>query len=88
MSAFWITHTRKDGRDPDRRIDALKVNDQIYPIDQIINWIDSGQHTFWVKVAGKQVQVVVRKHVHNSRKYLTTEGDGFPPNNLLNLPDC
>ena len=88
MSAYWITHTRKDGNDPDRRIDALMVDSKVHPIDHIITWIERDGHTFWVKVAGRQVQVVVRQHAHNARKYLTTLGDGFPPNNLLNVPDC
>lgn len=87
MSVHQITHSRKDGRDADRRIDALAFGGYVYPIDTIIAWIESGVHTFYVLVWGRRVAVVVRRH-SNLRKYLTTEGDGFPPNNLLNLPDC
>lgn len=88
MSAYTITNTRKDGNDPDRRIDALMVGGTVYSIDQVIVWIEVDGHTFWVKVTGREVQVLVRQHAHNSRQYLTTLGDGFPPNNLLALPDC
>ena len=88
MSAFWITNTRQDGIDADRRVDAVMVNNQVYPIDQIINWIETGVHTFWVKVKDRQVPVFVRQHLFGHRKYLTTQADSFSPNNLLNLPPC
>ena len=66
----------------------MKVGNQVFQIDQIINWIETRLHTFYVNVAGRQVLVVVRQHAHNFRKYLTTEADSFPPNNLLKLPNC
>lgn len=71
-----------------RRIDAVKVGNQVFPIDQIIKWIETRLHTFYVTVAGRQVTVVVRQHAHNFRKSLNTEADSFPPNNLLKLPNC
>lgn len=88
MAAHWITHTRPDGRDPDRRIDGLMVGGTVYSIDTIIAWIERNLHQFYVKVAGRQTLVVVRQHGPFGRKYLTTMGDNFPPNNLLNLPRC
>lgn len=87
MSDYPITHSRKDGNDPDRRLDGFLINGHYYDIDQVIRWIDSGMHRFFVDVRGRFVWVVVRAHA-NGRRYLTTEGDGFPPNNLLALPDC
>lgn len=88
MADYFITHTRKDGADADRRIDAVKIGDTVYHIDTIINWINGRVHRFFVTVWGRTVQVVTRVHPTSGRWYLTTEADGFPPNNLLALPDC
>lgn len=88
MSDYQITHTRKDGRDIDRRIDAVMIAGSIFTIDQIIKWILDRTHRFWVSVNGRMVWVEVRRHNPSGRLFLTTEGDGFPPNNLLNLPSC
>jgi|SRR5690242_17262457 len=41
---------------------------------------------FYTNVGGKSVWVVVA--IHNGRKYLKTEPDRHPENNLLYLPDC
>lgn len=88
-NSYQVTCTKKDGADPDRRIDALGGPGwKTSPIDDVIRWIESG-HTFWVEVDRRRVTVLVRQHNTGRRlKYLTTEGDGFPPNNLLKLPDC
>jgi hypothetical protein len=32
--------------------------------------------------------VIIGRHTHSGRRYITTEGDGFPPNNLLRLTRC
>lgn len=85
MSDYQITRTRKDGPDADRRIDAAEVGGQVYPVDTVISWIESG-HRFYVIVNGKTVWVYVR--TRNSRKYITTSADGYAANNLLQLPDC
>jgi len=88
MADYFITHTRKDGADYDRRIDAVMINGQVYDIDTVIDWINSGAHRFFVSVWGRAVLVVTRIHSTSGRWYLTTEADGYPPNNLLSLPDC
>lgn len=88
MADYYITHTRKDGTDADRRIDALMINGKVYPIDTVIDWINSGAHRFFVSVWSRAVLVVTRVHSTSRRWYLTTEADGYPPNNLLSLPDC
>lgn len=88
MGRYQITHTRKDGADADRRIDGVKIADEYFPIDTIINWILRREHSFYVSVYGRTVDVIVRVHPTSNRYYLTTESDGFPPNNLLNLPGC
>ena len=88
MGQYYITHTRKDGADADRRIDAVQIDYRIYHIDTVIDWINSGVHQFFVSVWGRAVQVITRQHPTSRRWYLTTSADGFPPNNLLSLPDC
>jgi hypothetical protein len=41
---------------------------------------------FYTSVNGKSAWVVVA--VHERRKYLKTESDGYAPNNLLSLQEC
>jgi hypothetical protein len=87
MADYQVTCITPDGSDADRRIDRLggpQFNDTI---DNVIRFINSGAHRFYTSVAGRSVWIVVRKHA-TGREYLTTEGDAFPPNNLLNLPTC
>jgi hypothetical protein len=86
MADYQVSCIIPDGSDPDRRIDSLGGPAfKTAPIDDVIGWIEGG-HTFWVSVGGYRVNVIIG--IRNGRKYLTTEGDGFPPNNLLNLPHC
>ncbi len=93
MTDYRITCSTKDGPDPDYRIDGLggpdpKGSGRWYgTIDQVLQSMDAG-HTFWVMVDGKRVAAIPMKHPRSGRRYVTTEADGFPPNNLLNLPDC
>lgn len=89
MTDYQVTCTKKDGADADRRIDKLGGPQFApAPIDDVIRWIESGAHKFWTSVQGRSVWIEVRVHPASGRKYLTTQGDGFPPNNLLRLPDC
>lgn len=81
-----ITHVRPDGGDLDRRIDALWAGGTEWKIDTAIYSIENGSVSFFVNVGGRVVDVIVRTHPTSFRKYLTTQGDGFPPNNLLMLP--
>lgn len=91
-----VTCTKKDGADADRRIDGIggatggskDGGPWRLPIDRAIAGIEDGTWSFYVLVQQKEVDVLVRTHSSSGRKYLTTEGDSFPPNNLLNLPDC
>ena len=88
MADYQITHSRKDGADADRRLDGFLIGGQYFTIDQIIAWILKREHRFWVSASGRSVWVEVRQHASSGLHFLTTEGDGFPPNNLLQLPDC
>lgn len=48
--------------------------------------MESGSDTFYTNVNGRSAEIVVA--VHNGRKYLKTDADGYSPNNLLSLPEC
>ncbi|MDR6568302.1 DUF3892 domain-containing protein [Chitinophaga ginsengisegetis] len=54
--------------------------------DEAIKSIEQGKHQFFVNVNGRNVNVIIA--LHDKRKYLKTESDGYSPNNLLNLPEC
>lgn len=87
-----VTCHTPDNSDPDRRLQGIggrnpNGSNWYLPIDDAIRKIETGVYEFYVVVSGRQVEVVVRRHA-SGRKYLTTEADGFPPNNLLNLPTC
>ena len=88
MKTFRVTKCRRDGSDPDRRIDALEINGSVYGIDQVIIWIESEQYRFYTLVWGRTAYIYVHQRGLYGRKYLSTSRDGFGPNNLLNLPDC
>jgi len=93
-----ITCTKKDGPDPDYRIDqiggstggqgtngpwTLTIDEAISGMrDPNVGW------RFYVVQQGLEVDVIIKRHPRSGREYLTTEADGFPPNNLLRLPDC
>ena len=84
MSAHEITATRKDGPDPDYRLDAFKWGNHWFGIDTMISLIDQG-YNFFVRVGGYTANVF--KRWNGKRWYLTTEADGYPYNNLLHLPN-
>ena len=89
MTDYQVTCSTKDGPDADRRIDKLGGPQfQTARLDDVISWIESGNHRFYTSVNGRSVWIVVQIHPTTRRKYLTTQGDGYPPNNLLKLPNC
>jgi hypothetical protein len=89
MAQYWITHSRKDGNDPDYRLDAFMIGGQVYAIDDVIRFIEVDGHEFFVSdVYGNTVRVIIEVHPRTRRKYLTTPGDGIAANNLMNLPNC
>lgn len=92
MAEFQIICTKKDGADPDYCIDAfgsVGSDGKRYTdtLASLLASIDSG-NTNYVMVHGRRVEVLPMKHPRTGRRYVTTEADGFPPNNLLKLPDC
>ena len=88
MATYQVTCIKPDGADADRRIDRLGGPSFNDTIDNVINAILSGAHNFYTSAGGRTVAVVVKRHPTSGRYYLTTEGDSFPPNNLLQLPRC
>lgn len=59
---------------------------ETYSETQVIVWIESKAHSFFVSKEGKQVAVIIA--TRDGRKYLKTTSDGIEPNNLLSLPRC
>lgn len=86
MSSYDVRCTRKDGPDPDHRLEGLGGVGWYHTIDEVIANIGRGD-TYWV-TAGKKVQVVVQQHPLTKRPYLTTAPDGLRQNNLMFLRDC
>lgn len=93
--SYRIDCTVKDGPDLDRRIDRVggwengtaPNGSWCIPLDDAIALYDQG-YRFHVVVNGYRVDVFPLRHPISGRRYLTTEADGYPPNNLLRLPDC
>ncbi len=89
MANYQVTCIRRDGSDADRRIDRLGGPGWNDSIDNVIRFIQNNQHRFWTTdINGNSVWVIVDQHPTSGRDYLTTEADGLPMNNLLNLDEC
>ncbi len=86
MADYQVTCVIPDGRDLDRRIDALGGPGWRDTIDNVIRCLKLG-HTFWVRVNGYRDEVIVARR-SNGTEYLKTRGDGYEPNNLLSLDYC
>ena len=60
------------------------------PEDDIIAEIEKPDYlrrwNYYTSVNGHSAWVIVA--VHNGRKYLKTQADGYSPDNLLALPEC
>ena len=86
MADYQVTCIRRDGADPDRRIDCLG-GPQFGPadIDQVISAIDQG-HRFWV--AGNPSAWLEKKLSSRGRWYVRTVPDGLYDNNLYALREC
>jgi len=94
MAYVRVDCVRLDGPDSDYRIDRLggpQPNGEgrwNMPIDDVINMIKKGQHTFYTLVGERHAEINVYQHPVSRRFYLQTDRDGYPPNNLLNLGRC
>ncbi|HEX8309336.1 MAG TPA: DUF3892 domain-containing protein [Allosphingosinicella sp.] len=86
----YVTHIQRDREDADRSIDKLAGFDGsgiffVETLDRAIAAIEAGRiyQTLPLGLEGRKLLVRRRK----SGKYLQTEGDDLPPNNLLSLPE-
>jgi len=83
--------TKSERYNPHERITHIGgvTNGQVWKITQqdAITGIETGKWAFFVKVGGKEVNVIVAISRYDN-KYLKTEADGEQPNNLLSLPEC
>ena len=89
MTIMYITHTRPDGFDMDRRIDGFLVDGIYQTIDWVITRLTAG-YRFQTRPPGFALGQEVRVHTHprTYRLYVKTDADGVEPNNLLALPRC
>jgi Protein of unknown function (DUF3892) len=89
MGRYQITCITKRGNhyDPHERIEYIgQQSNWKLSEHSAISRIESGQDSFFTMVNGREAEVIVT--THGVRKYLKTNADGYPPNNLLALPDC
>lgn len=90
MTTYRVDCHTPDNSDQDRRLQGLGgilPSRWYFGIDTIIHMIDQG-HVFYVMEGGQVVLVVVATHPVSRRRYLRTQSDSYPHNNLLNLPHC
>jgi hypothetical protein len=88
----FVTHIERDQRDADRSIDRLAGVDKsgtfwIETLAEAIARIERGGTTYVTLPARGGLGAVVRVRRRGGRKYLQTEADAKPPNNLLSLPE-
>jgi Protein of unknown function (DUF3892) len=55
--------------------------------EEAIEYIENHDFSFWVRIAGKSVWVMVAEGPSGA-KYLKSEADDSAPLDLLSLPDC
>jgi hypothetical protein len=86
----YVTHIQRDQEDADRAIDKLAGFDGqgvffVETLAQAVAQVEAGviYETLPPWMEGRKLLVRKRK----THKYLQTEGDGLPPNNLLSLPE-
>ena len=88
---YQVTCIRKrDRQNPHERIQSIggaAGNGRWeLPEADAIAGMEDGRWQFYVNVNAQRIFVVVA--LHQGRKYLKTQADGYEPNNLLRLPEC
>ncbi|HEX2811893.1 MULTISPECIES: hypothetical protein [Sphingopyxis] len=87
MADYEITGIRQGGMDGrTHHIEAVKVGESLFLVDQIIDWTKDEVHRFWIWFQEERIDIVALQHGSSRRFYLTVDGGGFPPAALLSLP--
>lgn len=90
--ALQVTCIAKDDRhSPHQRIEGIGGSNHDgtrwrLTLAEAIADIETGRRTLFVEAGAQRVRVIIA--VHEGRKYLKTEADGYSPDNLLSLPQC
>lgn len=80
MADYEITGIRQGGVDGRlHHIEAVKVGESLFHVDQIIEWTRDGVHRFWIWFQDEKIGIVALSHGSSRRFYLTVEGGGFRP---------
>jgi hypothetical protein len=74
--------------DSNKVITHVGVEDEIFTVLQVWNWIENKTHTYYTQENGNRAEVYNRIHPSTQRKYLTTIPDDYEENNLDFLPYC
>lgn len=87
MADYEITGIRQGGIDGrTHHIEAVKVGESLFLVDQIIDWTKDEVHRFWIWFQEERIDIVALQHGSSRRFYLTVDGGGFPPAALRSLP--
>jgi hypothetical protein len=87
MADYEITGIRQGGIEGrTHHIEAVKVGESLFLVDQIIDWTKDEVHRFWIWFQEERIDIVALQHGSSRRFYLTVDGGGFPPAALLSLP--
>ena len=68
-------------------IASVGINDQVYFVSTVAQWINSRQHDVYTRRNGKAAKVYARQSI-SGKWYLTTEPNSTQEDNLDFLPDC
>jgi len=88
MADVQLTCIRKPHpQSPHEHITHVGNAQGVWTREQVIQWIDRHEHTFYTLVGGKRANVGVAWEAGKS-PYLRTHADGYWNDNLLALPQC
>jgi hypothetical protein len=90
MAGYRITNVnRNNSREATEKIllVSLKGSNKRYSQLQIADWIDLGEHEFFMELNGKTYTVTTAVSPKGN-KYIKTQNDGSAIDYLLRLPEC
>lgn len=83
MSEYQITRIVHDEHEV---ITDVEIAGKLFPVKQVVDWINGKVYTFFTLVGGHRANVYAKMHPVSRRWFLTTDPDGIDENNLDNLP--